>query len=121
MDVFTWSLPFVGEKSEPHHAIDCPELRPVTDMLIAILNCCTKEELEEEEEETPMAITPETPEDEAGKRARYYCIGAAAEPQMWRVQNADRSSRTRSWLLAGCHGSLRFSGELIFDVVVDDS
>jgi serine/threonine-protein phosphatase 2B catalytic subunit len=29
-------------------------------MLIAILNCCTKEELEEEEE-TPM-ITPETPE-----------------------------------------------------------
>jgi len=31
-------------------------------MLIAILNCCTKEELEEEEEETPMAVTPDTPE-----------------------------------------------------------
>jgi serine/threonine-protein phosphatase 2B catalytic subunit len=30
-------------------------------MLIAILNCCTKEELEEEEE-TPMAITPEAEE-----------------------------------------------------------
>jgi hypothetical protein len=28
-------------------------------MLIAILNCCTKEELEEEDEETPMAITPD--------------------------------------------------------------
>ncbi len=36
----------------------------VTDMLIAILNCCTKEELEEEEDETPMAITPGTPEAE---------------------------------------------------------
>ena len=36
-------------------------------MLIAILNCCTKEELEEEEEETPMAITPGTPEAVGGK------------------------------------------------------
>ena len=29
---------------------------------MAILNCCTKEELDEEEE-TPIAITPETPEE----------------------------------------------------------
>jgi serine/threonine-protein phosphatase 2B catalytic subunit len=34
-------------------------------MLIAILNCCTKEELEEEEE-TPM-ITPESPELDQGQ------------------------------------------------------
>src|ERR1700759_4842701 len=55
MDVFTWSLPFVGEKSKRfglYHFIKfcAHRVRLVTDMLIAILNTCSKEELEESDE-----------------------------------------------------------------------
>ncbi|KAF7796159.1 hypothetical protein EIP86_007333 [Pleurotus ostreatoroseus] len=53
MDAFTWSLPFVGEK--------------ITDMLLAMLNCCTKEELQESSDEEAL-VSPAPSEDSQERR-----------------------------------------------------
>lgn len=54
MDVFTWSMPFVGEK--------------ITDMLIAILGCCSKEELEEEDQDEYIEAESPVVEDKDDRR-----------------------------------------------------
>ncbi len=61
MDVFTWSLPFVGEK--------------VTDMLMSILNICTEEELGDDGSST-IAVTAVDEELEAKRRALRHKIMA---------------------------------------------
>jgi serine/threonine-protein phosphatase 2B catalytic subunit len=69
MDVFTWSLPFVGEK--------------ITDMLVAVLNTCTKEELQESDEDS--LISPTSSHEETAERRRVIKSKILAVGRMARV------------------------------------
>ncbi|KAG6885555.1 3',5'-cyclic-nucleotide phosphodiesterase (PDEase) (3':5'-CNP) [Termitomyces sp. T159_Od127] len=72
MDVFTWSLPFVGEK--------------ITDMLVAVLNTCTKEELEEgDDEATAVSPTSSTAEEDSLERRKVIKNKIMAVGRMARV------------------------------------
>ncbi|PWZ00884.1 putative calcineurin catalytic subunit [Testicularia cyperi] len=102
MDVFTWSLPFVGEK--------------ITDMLIAILNTCSKEELEEEEEEDEIPETPTSnPEDEESDERRAVIKNKIlAVGRMSRVFALLREEAERVSELKSSQGSAKLpSGTLV--------
>jgi len=70
MDVFTWSLPFVGEK--------------ITDMLVAVLNTCTKEELEESDDELSL-VSPNASSEETAERRKVIKNKIMAVGRMARV------------------------------------
>ncbi|KAJ4465647.1 Metallo-dependent phosphatase-like protein [Lentinula edodes] len=90
MDVFTWSLPFVGEK--------------ITDMLVAVLNTCTKEELEESDEEeevvSPMTSTVPAPEESDQRRKviknKIMAVGRVARVFALLREDAEKVSELKS-------------------------
>ncbi|KAJ7058952.1 serine/threonine-protein phosphatase 2B catalytic subunit A1 [Mycena amicta] len=97
MDVFTWSLPFVGEK--------------ITDMLVAVLNTCTKEELLEDDEQTLRS--PISPTDvqrrnvirskirAVGRMARVFALLREEAEKVSELKSIAGSSRLPSGTLAG--------------------
>lgn len=91
MDVFTWSLPFVGEK--------------ITDMLVSVLNTCTKEELEESDDETLVSPTS-TASHEVGERRQIIKSKIMAVGKMARVfsllrEESEKVSELKSVSSAG--------------------
>ncbi|KAJ6469440.1 serine/threonine-protein phosphatase 2B catalytic subunit A1 [Mycena sanguinolenta] len=90
MDVFTWSLPFVGEK--------------ITDMLVAVLNTCTKEELEDDEDvamiSSPASPTTPTSPDSVERRKviknKIMAVGRMARVFALLREESERVSELKS-------------------------
>ncbi|TFY59728.1 hypothetical protein EVJ58_g5604 [Rhodofomes roseus] len=114
MDAFTWSLPFVGEK--------------ITDMLLAMLNCCTKEELEEEssdeEVEEPLVSPGGALSEESSERRKVIKNKILAVGRMSRVfallrEESEKVSELKS--ISGSaklpYGTLALGAEGIKDAI----
>ncbi|KAI1262118.1 serine/threonine-protein phosphatase 2B catalytic subunit [Xylariaceae sp. FL1019] len=103
MDVFTWSLPFVGEK--------------ITDMLIAILSTCSEEELQQDTPSStagphsPPIASPADASLEARKRAVKNKILAIG--RMSRVFNVLREESERVTELKTVSGGRLPAGTLM--------
>jgi serine/threonine-protein phosphatase 2B catalytic subunit len=95
MDAFTWSLPFVGEK--------------ITDMLVAVLNTCTQEELMESSDDESAVISraQETPqkEDSSTERRKVIKNKILAVGRMARVFSLLREESERVSELKSMSGS----------------
>ncbi|KAG9284288.1 hypothetical protein G9A89_002098 [Geosiphon pyriformis] len=90
MDVFTWSLPFVGEK--------------ITDMLLVIMSICSKEELEDEEL-LAEPKSPETPVTDVAERRQVIKNKILAVGKMARVFSVLREESERVMELKNVTGT----------------
>ncbi|KAH9059501.1 serine/threonine protein phosphatase 2B [Lactarius vividus] len=98
MDAFTWSLPFVGEK--------------ITDMLVAVLNTCSQEELMESSDDESTAVSPAnaletTPEEDSAERRRIVRNKILAVGRMARVFSVLREESERVSELKSMSGSAK--------------
>lgn len=94
MDAFTWSLPFVGEK--------------ITDMLVAVLNTCTQEELMESSDDESAVLSPtleRPPEEDSAERRRIVRNKILAVGRMARVFSVLREESERVSELKSVSGS----------------
>ncbi|THG98897.1 hypothetical protein EW026_g3375 [Hermanssonia centrifuga] len=108
MDAFTWSLPFVGEK--------------ITDMLLAMLNCCTKEELEESSDEETL-VSPTRSEDSAERRKviknKILAVGRMSRVFALLREESEKVSELKSVSGSGKlpYGTLALGAEGIKDAI----
>lgn len=108
MDVFTWSLPFVGEK--------------ITDMLVAVLNTCTKEELEESDEESipsPVAPVDDTVERRKVIKNKILAVGRMARVFALLREESEKVSELKSISASGKlpYGTLALGTEGIKEAI----